>query len=819
MTMHEQNAPQVLSMPRYGDSDDEIRIGEFLRIIGRQWRKIAVVTVITTALAGLYVLSAQPRFAIHGSLYLGGAATTNSQSPSVPSSLTFLSDFQSVSNVETQVGLIKAQALVEKAVLQTGLNSPVKPINAHKLVYWRWRLLHHEQIDAFRPKAGDLVAHFATFSRPVRGSISYRVIIEPHDTYRIMTLGSQMSKPQEVLTGKLGKPAAANGLSLLLKPAVTAAPPATGRQFILKVTPAQAVAAHLTGGALTVAAGGTVAQPTQNANVTLHWDNPYQGQRFVNQLMKDFIASQVSWKTQSASATKTFISSQLKKVREALTSANRKLARYQSNTGVLNVPANAKAVINQLSQYQVRRTNLLLQQTVLQQLAHEIEHGHDKLDPYLVSQTSDPALGHLAENLATAQAKLQTLRVSYRGGSSQVQQQAATVRKLSDAIKSMIHNDLAAASTSLKSINQSIAKFSGRMKKMPFQSLHVISLKQMSSVYGQLYVLLMKKEQEAEVSKAATIVNTRVVSPAELPLGIAWPKAKMTVLIGILLGLFGGLAWTIIQRSLSGRLQSADEVRRLAALPVYGLIPRSARSARRNRLLSGRSQSPFVEAFRLLRGNLYQTIAGRKPRVLAITPSARDDGRAKIAFNLAKMLAADGKSVILIDANLHRGQLHKTLALRQAPGFAEWLQTGKRPPLRSVGNPRFTALPAGKFPANAAELLNRPVLAEIIEDLKREFDFVLLDCPPLPLVSDSMTLGGHADLILSVVELEHTPRLNFIVHNEMLDSLPTRRAMIIDGVDALNYGYSYNYSKGISYDPSGHEPRRGFAGRLLTRSR
>lgn len=826
MIPQEPGTPTLRAALNQEPGEDELRLGDLARAIGRQWRWIAAMTLVTTSLAAIYVLTARPQFAIHGSLYLGAAASGNAQGPTVPSSLAFLSDFQSVSNVETQIELIEAQALVERAVLQTGLNAPVTPVGAPDLVYWRWRLLHGEQVAAFRPRAGALIAQFARFARPVRGSIGYRLIIGPHQTYRITTRGGWFAKPKPVLTGHLGEPAAGSGLSLLLKPAAPSAPPAQGRQFILSVAPAQAVAAHLTDGALTVASGGTVTQPTQNANITLRWGSPYQGQRFVSQLMQDFIASQLSWKTQSASATEAFIAGQLKSIRKAFATANRKLAHYQSATGVLDVPANAKAVIDQLSHYQVQRTSILLRKDVLQRLAHEIGTPRGSLNPYLVSQADDPALGHLAEQLATTEAKLQSLRVAYHTEAGQVQAQAATVDKLAQAIRSMIDNDLAAASTSLASINQAIARFNARIKTMPFESLRVISLQQSSDIYGQLYGLLMEKEQEAEVSKAAAIIDTRIVSPAELPLGIAWPRAKLTVTIGMLLGLFCGVAFAIARRSFSARLQSGDEARRIARLPVYGLIPRGAARQPHAGVLSAPSHSRFVEALRLLRSNLDHAASGGPAQVIAIMAATRDDTKSRIAVNLAKVLAEDGKSVILIDADLHGGEIHAALQLWQAPGLAEWLRTGVRPRLQVLADQRFQVLSAGTYPATPAALLTRAAFGRILSELKREFDVVLLDCPPLPLVADGMTLGREADLILSVVQLDHTPRTNFVMHTEMIATLHRPHAMVITGADPAHCGLDDRYDTaagrgyGVDPTPRGLAARLPLlAGRLLTRSR
>ena len=801
MTNTPSSYPSLLrTMPRSVEVDGDVSLAEIGRTIRRRWRMTATITIIVTAIALLYVLYTRPEFAINGSLYLGEATTNNAPSPTAASSLGFLNDFQSVSNVETQIQLIKARALVEKAILQTGLNTSVTPKGAHNLTYWRWRLLHGGQISSFQPKPGDLEALYTTFSSPVSGTKNFQLIIGQNDTYRILSSGKSSAHPKLILTGTLGKPASGGGLSLFLKPLDSESPPNVGRKFILKVTPAQLLASTLIGGALTVTAGGTKTNPTQNAKLRLLWNNPYQGKKFLNQLMNDFIATQLSWKTEAASATENFISSQLRHVQKALATANKALATYQGKTGVLDVPTNAKAAINELSQYEVQRTNILIQQKALEQLAKEIDHPSRRINPYLVSQSQDPSLGRLAQQLAGDDAKLRMLRVQFTRNDPKVIDQAATVYNLSNAIKSMLDNDLSSTDTNLKSIDKVISKLKSKIRKMPFESLRVAALSQSSDVYGKLYVLLMEKQEEAEVSKAASIINTRIVSPAQLPLGIFWPKAKFIILAGLLFGLFISVAAMIIRRSLSMRFQSDSEVRRLAPLPIYGLIPRQSKVEQRKRTFTTRSHTPFFESFRLLRSNLYQSDPGQRSNLYMITSASRGDGKTIISANLAKALADDGKSVVLVDADLHRGRIHDVLGFSQAPGFAEWLLTGQRPPLRSIRGQRFQVLTSGAYPLYPSELLNSPSLEKILDQLKLEFDFVLVDCPALPAVSDSMSLGRYANLILSIVQIEHTPRDSFAIHYEMLATLGRHHGVIINGLakSACGYGRGRGYGKSRS---------------------
>jgi tyrosine-protein kinase Etk/Wzc len=782
--------------PPFHENEVDIDLGEISRTVKRQWRKIAIITALATVFAVFYVLFARPQFTVDGSLYLGDAQSGGNAAQALSSGPNFLSDFQSVSDVETQIELIQSKALLEQAILETGLNSPIVRENAPQLNFWKWRLFHGKAITAFGSSPGDLDALFATFAAPVSQTATFTVVVGDGGSYRVIEPHGWGFGQKTVLTGVLGQPASGGGLSLLMKPAIDGALPEAGTRFVLKVSPVETVFTTLsTSGALSVSAGGTVTEPTKVANIEFQWNNPYTARRFVDQLMRDFIATQLAWKTESASTMQNFVANQLSNVRASLTNADQSLAKYQSQTGILDVPENAKSLIDRLSTYEVQRTTALLQQAALRQLATEIAHPNKSLNPYLVSQTNDPVLGLLAGQLASAETQLQALSTQFTDNTTEVQIQAASVAKIEDSIRTLVNNNLALANGNLANIDRLIAQFEAQIKTMPSESLQVISLTRASDVFGQLYVLLMEKGEEAEVAKAATIVNTRIVTPAEIPLTSTKPKVTITVLIGVFLGLFAGIAAVLGQRAVSGRFQSDDEIRRLVSLPVYGLLPMQSRTEVATGIFSIHQQSPFAEAFRLLRSNLYQSTVTQSSRVVAITSATIADGKTTVASNLAKILAVDGKDVILVDGDLGRGSLHEVLKISQAPGLTEWLITGVQPKFQTVAGQRFVVLPAGIAPPNPSELLNVPRLAEIIEVLRASFDFVIIDCPPLPAVSDSMTLGQLADIILSVVRIENTPRRGFAMHNETLGALDRRHGMIINGVSGSSYGYGEKLPK------------------------
>ena len=248
-------------------------------------------------------------------------------------------------------------------------------------------------------------------------------------------------------------------------------------------------------------------------------------------------------------------------------------------------------------------------------------------------------------------------------------------------IRTIVHNDLAAADKNLAGLNAIIARFQSEIKQMPAESLRVISLKRSTDVLGQLYVLLMEKEEQAQVSKAATIINTRIVTPANMPLFITSPKAVIDIVFGALAGLVVGAGLVFGQRAMSGRYETQEQIRSTVRLPVYGTVPRQLKSEIAANVFGPEQRNSFSESFRLLRRSIYRNTAAGKTMVILIISASKDDGKTTVAVNLAKSLADDGKNVVLVDGDLHLSRLHELLKLKSTVGLTDCLET--------TGNCRF----------------------------------------------------------------------------------------------------------------------------------
>jgi uncharacterized protein involved in exopolysaccharide biosynthesis/Mrp family chromosome partitioning ATPase len=740
-----------------GDTVDFAEIGTLLR--RRLW-VIALFAVAGTILALITVLTAVPQFTANGALYLGDAQSSAGNSSD--SSGLFSQNFASQSDIETQIELITSKAIVQQALLETGLNARIEPLGSTKLRFLRWRIVDHGNISAYQPGPRALQALYATMPG------AYTVVLGAARTYSIYPI-TGAARP--ILTGVLGEPASGGGLQLLIEPAGANFEDEEGRVYKLTVTEPGAMAQSLLGGPIKVDAGGSVDQPTKIAFLQFRWFDPYQAQALLNQIMQNFIATQLEWKTQSASTTENFVATQLKKVSASLANADQNLAQYQAKTGIMEVPLNAQSVVTAMSQYQAQRSAMLLQVFALQELNNDLKRSRGPLNPYLASQANDTVLATLTSALADSYVKLAALQTQYFNNAAEIQTQEAQIARLESAIRTIAENDLAVAQRNLAQLDQQIAGFRHQIASMPADSLKVISLQRSVDVLGKLYVLLMEKEQEAEVSKAETIVNTRIITPAAPPDSATSPKGAISVVFGAFAGLVIGIALVFGQHAFSGRFESEEQVRKAVSLPVFAVVPKQLKL---KFPVQDRGE-PFSEAFNLLRGALYRTERFGRPMIVLIIASAEGDGATTMASNLAKALAEDGYRTALVAADLYPAQAFLP------PPSMDWKDEVLAPAPRYTCLSLAELLAAGqKVNADRPEGPSKTVLKAVFGDLRSKFEFIILDSPPLPGLADGMTLGGFANMILSVISLSRTQRRAFAAHLQLISALDRLHGLIIN---------------------------------------
>jgi capsular exopolysaccharide synthesis family protein len=265
------------------------------------------------------------------------------------------------------------------------------------------------------------------------------------------------------------------------------------------------------------------------------------------------------------------------------------------------------------------------------------------------------------------------------------------------------------------------------------------------------YETLLEQYERNRLREAVLANALSIIEPAYPPPAPAKPRRQLNIALGLVVGLAGGVGLAFLLESLDTTLYATEQIRKVADLPILSQVPAGGRQGQPS-LFNG--SSPQGEAFRRLRTNLFTLDHDEDLQTLLVTSAEPTEGKSTITSNLAFAVGQSGRNVILVDAHLRLPTLHKIFDMSNRLGLSSVLE-GKATLAEATQDsklPGVSVLTSGPLPANPAELLSSPQMADLIEQLAQQFDMVLLDTPSLLAVTDAAVLARAADGTVLVVE-------------------------------------------------------------------
>lgn len=400
----------------------------------------------------------------------------------------------------------------------------------------------------------------------------------------------------------------------------------------------------------------------------------------------------------------------------------------------------------------------------------------------------------------------------------------AQLEGMRKAILQSLDNYVVTLGAEVRAAEKNRASAASQLQANPTQARYLLSVERQQKVKESLYLYLLQKREENELSQAFTAYNTRVITPPmgdDLPVA---PNRRNVMLVSVLLGLLIAFGAVYVSEMLNTKVRGRKDLEVLS-VPFLGEIPlgyarrrglallRKAKDTEKDRrivMVKKGSGNVINEAFRVIRTNLeLMTDADRVgAETVMITSANPGSGKTFITMNLATVLAIKGKRVIVVDLDLRKASLSKFIG-SPAKGISSFLSghVGLGDILvRNVnGTEGLDMIPVGALPPNPAELLYSPRLKALVDDLKGRYDYVLLDCPPVEVVADAKIINRYADLTLFVIRagvfergmLQHVQQFydSGRYHNLaiLLNGTETSKVMGIGSSFGYGYGYGYGY--------------------------
>ncbi len=553
--------------------------------------------------------------------------------------------------------------------------------------------------------------------------------------------GYSLSIPwgEEVLRGKVGVPAAsADGSIRLLVSQLRAQP---GTLFsVTKFSHDDTVKNLL--GRMTIAELGTA-----SGVIAISFSGPKRAmvKDFVNALEASYLQQNIDRRSLDAQRSLEFLESQLPKLRSQMLAAQEQLAQYQQKHGSTDLGAETQVLLESSANLETRRLGLIQQ---LDQIKQQFTAQHP-------------------------------------------------------AVQSIVQQ--------LRSVEQDQNRLKGRLGALPPTQQEILNLSRDVQAYTQLYNTMLASIQNYQVAKAGTVGNVRIVDTANEPFKPSFPKLMTIAPISLALGLLLGVVWVFVQRGMIGGVEDPSELERRTRLQTLAMLPYSRKQRRIARAIkSGDSggarvlaqleaEEPAIEALRSLRTTLELTLRQASNNVVMMCGPAPELGKTFITVNFAAVLAQSGRRVLVIDADLRRGRLHTYFSNEVGQGVTDVVrrETPYDSVVRSTDIVGLDYVSRGAHAPNSAETLLHSRFTELVEQLSKRYDCVLIDTPPILAVTDAAIVGRHAGTSLFVIK-SATHRMS-----EIEDAVRRMAAADIElhgvlfnqvGARAGSYGYGdYGY--------------------------
>ncbi|HEX7893967.1 MAG TPA: polysaccharide biosynthesis tyrosine autokinase, partial [Terriglobales bacterium] len=333
-----------------------------------------------------------------------------------------------------------------------------------------------------------------------------------------------------------------------------------------------------------------------------------------------------------------------------------------------------------------------------------------------------------------------------------------------------------------------------------------------------LYEGLLQKLKEAGVTAGLRSNNIREVDIARTPAGPAEPNIPRNLSFAFVLGLTSGIGLAFLLEGMDNTVRTPEQAQLISGLPSLGLIPMGSKSSaeggvKRALVLNGakegkeavelitqsRPQSQMAESYRALRTSLLLTSLGAPPKTILITSALPREGKTTTSINTAIVLAQKGTRVLLIDADLRRPSIHKTLGLGARVGLSNVLTGGatvQQATVRSSLMPNLYILPAGTPPPNPAELMASTQMVDLLAELREQYDHVVVDTPPTLSVTDAVVISTKADAVVLVIRSSQTTKPALRRARDILMQVNARVAGVLlnaVNLDSADYYYYYEY--------------------------
>lgn len=546
---------------------------------------------------------------------------------------------------------------------------------------------------------------------------------------------------------------------------------------------------------------------TTIAQLTLSDENPQRAIDYLQQLSICYNRQANEDKNEVAERTEEFINGRLEKINAELGNTEGQLESYKKRNGMIDLKANTTSAFSNADQYSQKLSEANTQVALLDEMQNYMDNPNNRFQP-LPSNVglNDDAATSLISNYNQLVQRRNLLLQSASENSPSVMPLTTQIEDMDRAIRRALKQARRNLDIQRNSVASQYGKYQGQVGESPEQERMLTQIGRQQEVKSGLYLMLLQKREENSISLAATADKGKLIDGPALG-GKVSPKSSMILLAALIIAL--GLPAIIIflLEFFRYKIEGHEDVAKLTTLPIIADVAVSTESAKTKGeiVIHENRNNQMEEIFRSMRTNL-QFVLEKDEKVVMFTSSISGEGKTFITSNLAVSFALLGKKVLLVGLDIRKPRLADLFEIDDHQHGITNLLVKNTPTWEDIQqqlvpsgiNNNLTLLMAGPTPPNPSELVSRKSLDDIFAELRKHYDYILVDTAPVGLVTDTIEIGRVCDATVFVCRADFTPKESIVMINSLHNQKKLPKInIVINGIDMSKkkYGYYYGYGR------------------------
>ena len=540
--------------------------------------------------------------------------------------------------------------------------------------------------------------------------------------------------------------------------------------------------------------------------IALETPVPEKGIDILTNLFKVYNFQAIQDKNQTAANTLAFIDNRLRVVISSLDSVEKNVESYKSNNQVIDLSAQAQVYLENVKDFDKRKSDIDLQLDVLNHVNNYINSKGAKPGTVpAVGLIADPLLVTLLNKLYDSEFQLDRSKSIAGEKNDAVILAEEEVGKLKSDIRENIQSIRRNLLSSRDNISSTIGGNNQLLRQIPQKERGLIDISRQQAIKNNIYTFLLQKREETELNSAGTIPDLRIIEKAA-SYGPIKPVEKNYYIGGFIIGILLAAFIVIVREQFNRKILFRSEIEEKTKVPIVGEIVQ-INTKDPIVILEGK-RTIIAEQFRSLRTNLSFMALSEDAKTTLITSNVSGEGKSFVSINLAISYTLTDKKVALLELDLRKPRLSNLLNVTRDPGISNYL-VGKIPIegiIKETAIKNLFIVSAGAIPPNPSELILSNKFKEMIEDIKSRFDYLIIDSAPIGPVSDSLLLKDYADSTIFVIRHNATPKF----YLKQIESLYEQKkfknmCIVFNGLKRRGISGSYGYgSYGYGYGNYGY---------------